>query len=74
MLHEHAAKAQHEGPGIIIGAAYGQCHTHSQCRGYNGPLDKELAVALPVPRKGHKQQGNEYGPFSQCAAQPDAKG
>ena len=74
MLYEHAAKTQYKGPGIIVGAAYGQRHAHSQRRGNNGPLGKEFAVALLVPRKGHKQQGNEHGPFCQCAAQPDAEG
>ena len=73
MLYEHAAKAQHKGAGIIVGAAYGQRHAHSQRRGNYGPLGKELAVGLPVPGKGHKQQGNEHGPFCQCAAQPDAE-
>lgn len=74
VLYEHAAKAQHKGAGIIVGAAYSQRHAHSQSRGNYGPLGKELAVGLPVPGKGHKQQGNEHGPFCQCAAQPDAEG
>lgn len=33
-----------------------QRHAHSQSRGNYGPLGKELAVGLPVPGKGHKQQ------------------
>ena len=50
MLYEHTAKAQYKGPGVIEGAAYGKGEAHGQSRGNNGPLGKEFAVALPVPR------------------------